>query len=112
MKKISTLKRNNDFRRIYRLGKSYVSPLIVTYVFKRNNKKPLRYGITASKKVGVAVKRNRARRVIKEAFFSLNIDKNLPYDLVFVARLKTAYSSSCDIEKALKKQLKLASVIK
>ena len=46
----TTLKENKDFRRLYQRGKSYVSPVLVTYVMK-NRKAGLRIGITTSKKI-------------------------------------------------------------
>ena len=62
-----SLKENRDFRRLYGKGKSFVSPVVVTYLMK-NRCKQVRYGITTSKKIGKAVQRNRSRRVIREAF--------------------------------------------
>ena len=52
----TTLKENKDFRRLYHRGKSYVSPVLVTYVMK-NRKAGLRIGFTTSKKIGIAVQR-------------------------------------------------------
>ena len=46
----TTLKENKDFRRLYHRGKSYVSPVLVTYVMK-NRKAGLRIGFTTSKKI-------------------------------------------------------------
>ena len=63
--KIQTLKTNSDFRRAYLRGKSYTNPALVSYVVK-NNAGLCRIGITTSKKIGNAVQRNRARRVIRE----------------------------------------------
>ena len=57
---------NKDFRRLYGRGKSFVSPLLVTYIM-RTKRNVVRYGITTGKKVGGAVERNRARRVIQAA---------------------------------------------
>lgn len=67
MAEIITLKENKDFRRLYYRGKSKASPVLVTYVMK-NRVGETRVGITTSKKIGIAVKRNRARRVIRAAF--------------------------------------------
>ena len=85
-----TLKENRDFRRLYQRGKSYVSPVVVTYVLK-NRSRAVRIGITTSKKTGKAVKRNRSRRVIREAFRALYPSVKPGYDFVFVARAKTPF---------------------
>ena len=47
MEKLVPICRNNDFRRIYARGKSYVSPLVLVYALK-NRTKNVRVGITTS----------------------------------------------------------------
>ena len=109
--KITSITGNRDFQRIYRRGKSCVSPGLVTYVLK-NKHNNLRIGITTSKKVGKAVNRNRSRRVIRAAFYNIKADMNAPYDVIFVARTRTAYMKSYDIEKAMREHLKTLGVIR
>ena len=111
MSEIITLKDNRDFRRIYNRGKSFASPLLVTYVL-RNRRGEVRIGITTGKKIGKAVMRNRSRRIIREAFRCLADDIKPGYDLVFVARGKTPFVKSYDILRAMKKELKEAGVLK
>ena len=100
-----TLNENKDFRRIYARGRSAVHPILVTYLLK-NRTGSSRYGITASKKIGKAVQRNRARRIIKAA---IRQQPNLPegYDFIFVARAKTTKAKSTDIFYVMKKQIKM-----
>ena len=57
-----TLDKNWQFNRVYGRGKSYVHPHCVLYVAK-NRLGYTRIGLTATKKVGHAVQRNRARRL-------------------------------------------------
>ena len=79
------IRRNSEFGRVYARGKSYVNPALVLYVLKTRGKKT-RVGLTATKKIGHAVQRNRARRVMKAAIDE-HLDQNIGgYDLVFVAR--------------------------
>ncbi|XOQ47841.1 MAG: ribonuclease P protein component [Eubacteriales bacterium] len=106
-----SIKENKDFCRIYAKGKSYVSPVVVTYVLK-NRRKNVRAGITTTKKIGNAVKRNRARRVIREAFRILAPSIKPGYDFIFVARGKTPYVKSTEIVRVLSAQLKKAGVMK
>ncbi len=108
---IITLKENRDFRRLYSRGKSYVSPPLVTYVMK-NRLQNVRIGITASKKTGKAVQRNRSRRIIMAAYRQLMPQIKDGYDFIFVARGKTPYLKSTDILRCMKKQLKQAGVLK
>lgn len=84
----NSLKENKDFRRLYYRGKSEASPVLVTYVMK-NRLGFTRVGITSGKKIGNAVKRNRARRVIRAAFDQCEDRLSGSFDIVFVARTKT-----------------------
>mgnify|MGYP003375797818 CR=1 FL=1 len=78
-----TVKENNEFRRIYRKGRSAVSPYFVVY--RRGHS---RLGVSVSTKLGCAVVRNRVRRRIRE-IYRLNKAKMLPgYDLIVVARVR------------------------
>lgn len=65
--KIAKINQNRDFRRAYSKGKYAAHPTLVTYAVKTAQVRP-RLGITTSKKVGNAVQRNRARRIITAAF--------------------------------------------
>lgn len=106
MHKLVSIKLNKDFRRAYYQGKFKAYPLLVTYQVK-NRDKQTRIGITTSKKIGCAVLRNRARRIIKQAFFELMKEGNISagYDYVFVARQKTAACEFHELKKTMKKQI-------
>ncbi len=110
MSRFITLKSNTDFRRAYGRGKAYTNPALVTYVVK-NRAGICRIGITTSKKIGNAVQRNRARRVIREAYISQG-ELSGGYDIVFVARTKTVFKKSTEIDAVMRKHLISAGVIK
>ena len=115
MKELISLKLNKEFKRVYYRGKSAVFPAIVVYCIK-NRRKNNRLGISVSKKIGKAVKRNRAKRVIREAYRAVmndvNNDAGCHYDFVIVARNKCVYQKSTEIEKQLKSALKKFGLIK
>ena len=103
--KVVKLNQNRDFQSAYRKGKFAAHPLLVTYAVK-NRMGENRIGITASKKVGNAVKRNRARRVIAAAWNTLQLQKlKKGYDIVLVARAKTPLAKSTTIAPVLEKHL-------
>ena len=110
MKRTVTIKSNCDFRRTYGKGKSFQAPALVSYVLK-NRAGICRIGITTSKKIGNAVERNRARRVIRAAYQSLESQVSGNYDIIFVARTKTKYIKSTSLETIMLSQLKQAGVI-
>ena len=111
LEKITAIKENRDFRRLYNRGRSYADPVLVTYVMK-NRRGINRVGITTGKKVGKAVLRNRARRVIREAYYDLSDNLKNGYDIVFIARTKTPFVKSYDVTRAMKRELKEAGVLK
>ncbi len=108
--KSKTLKENKDFRRLYYKGKSTASPCLVCYVMK-NRFGETRVGITSGKKIGNAVKRNRARRVIRAAFSCFEENLNGAYDIVFVARTKTSAVKMQQVKAEMEEQLKAMGVI-
>ena len=108
--KITSITGNRDFQRAYRHGKSCVSPGLVTYAVKNKNNN-LRIGITTSKKVGKAVRRNRSRRVIRAALASLGVPMTAPYDIIFVARTRTAYLKSYEVQAYMREHLHTLGVI-
>ncbi len=110
MEKVQTFGENRDFRRLYARGKSFVHPLLVTYCLK-NRTGRRRYGITVSVKVGGAVTRNRAKRVIREAFRLLSPDVPPGWDIIFVARTKTPHVKMGEVQKVMKKQLQKAGIL-
>ena len=64
----NTLRGSNDFQRVYRTGKRYEGHLLTVFVLP-NSLTQHRMGITASRKaLGRAVDRNRAKRLLREAF--------------------------------------------
>lgn len=108
--KSNTLKENKDFRRLYYRGKSKASPCLVTYAMKSNCGET-RVGITSGKKIGNAVKRNRARRLIRTAFAVLEPRLNGNWDIVFVARTKTTCVKMQEVLVQMEEQLKALGVI-
>ncbi len=108
--KFTAINKNKNFIRAYRKGQSFIGASVITYVIK-NRYGYIRIGITSSKKIGCAVKRNRSRRVIRAAVRSLNLDMNQSYDIIFVARSRTAKAKSYEVASLIEKQLKEAGVI-
>lgn len=95
-----SLKTNRDFKSLYRSGKSSVNPYLVIYCRKNRGPKS-RLGISVSTKVGKAVRRNRVRRLIREAY-RLSEDRLIPgYDIVVVARVRAGGAGFDQIQSAL-----------
>ena len=110
-----SLKKNDDFRAVYKNGTSYANKYLVMYVLSNNmqkNNQPInRLGISISKKVGNSVVRHRVTRLIRESY-RLNEAKLLQgYDIVVVARANAKGKDYFDICRAFLHLAKLHRII-
>lgn len=110
MSKAVALKRNSEFRRAYAKGGVKLSSQLATYAVK-NRGLGVRVGVTASKKLGTAVERNRCRRVIKAAFSRVLPLCRGNWDLVFVSRFKTKKLKSRELVPVMLRHLTVLGVI-
>lgn len=104
------IRKNIEFRTVYRRGKSFSNQLLVLYIY-RNRKDLNRVGISVSKKVGKSVIRSRVKRLISESY-RLNKDTiKKGYDLVFIARTAANDKSYFEIDKSLRNLFKKAGLL-
>lgn len=80
------LRRRVDFLRVQQLGRRVVSKHFVFLLAARIQPGPSRLGITVTRKVGTAVVRNRAKRLIREVFRHLPFCLPEGIDMVVVVR--------------------------
>lgn len=112
--KLHAIRENHLYSKAYAKGKKYVAKNLVVYVLpdyaasrlaKANpeKKKINRVGITVTKKLGGAVVRNRAKRVIREGYRLSDLEKPVKrgFLIVIVARGAVVKASSADIKKDL-----------
>jgi len=101
------IKKNIEFRIVYRKGKSFANDLLVLYILKnrRNrDKKGNQYnkvGISVSKKVGNSVVRSRSKRLVTEGYRVKLDNLKQGYDFVFVARTNIKDKSYEKVDKAI-----------
>ncbi len=111
MLKKNVLRKKEDFSIIYKRGKSIGDRYVVLF-YKRNNLPYNRTGFLASKKVGNSVKRNRARRLMKESYRHLKDNLEVGYDLIIIAR-NTILEKKCkDVEASMFSAFKRTGVMK
>lgn len=100
MKFSESLKKNQDFKKVYKYGKSNANRYLVMYI-KKNDLDINRVGISVSKKVGNSIVRHRLSRLIRESY-RLQEDRFLSgYDIVIIARVSAKDKNYHDIESAL-----------
>ena len=85
LKKQYRLKKKYQFNYVYRVGKSCHGKFLML-VYTNSKNQNIKVGISVSKKVGNAVKRNRARRLLREAISPLlpSLDPN--FNVIVVAK--------------------------
>lgn len=104
MKKIKVIKQNTVFSRLYKKGTSIVCSTFVCYV-RRHKGQDVYLGLTASKKIGGAVERNRAKRVLRVAARYLYSRGLRGVQMLLVARGKTPFVKSDKVCKELESAL-------
>lgn len=110
MKKTVSIKSNREFVRVYKKGKFFAGKYIVLYVLQ-NGLKINRIGITASKKIGKSVKRNRIKRLIRENYRFIEDKVKVGYDLVFVVRNSNLMPDFYKIKKEVSYLLRKFNII-
>ena len=95
-----SLKKNRDFRTVYRDGKSYANRLLVMYTLKNDSDRN-RLGISVSKKVGNSVVRHHITRLVRERYRLHEEMFHSGWDIVVIARAGAKNASYHEIESAL-----------
>jgi ribonuclease P protein component len=106
------LAKREDFNKVYRHGKSAANMQYVIYYKPNAQVEQFRMGVSASKKLGNAVVRNRLRRIIKE-IIRHHAEQIVPHhDLIVIVRKPAVELDYHAAEKSLLHVLKRASMIK
>ncbi|GAB4425640.1 MAG: ribonuclease P protein component [Chloroflexi bacterium OHK40] len=104
MKRVYRLRRPEQFRRARREGRTYTTPLLTLNVVAGRRRRT-RCGFVVARQIGTAVRRNRARRRLREAV-RLALPAIRPgFDLVFVARGPEVLSVSFPVLQQAVEQL-------
>lgn len=98
------LRRKRDFDKTYEEGRRLVSPFFVAFVRPKSEGR-LRVGVVASRKVGGAVTRNRAKRILRDVFRRRRPKRDIAADVVLVARGSIARAELEQVEAAFGRSL-------
>ena len=111
MKRFPSIKKNSEFQKVYRNGKSYANKLLIMYI-SRSERPDTRIGISVSKKVGNSVVRHHLARLVRESF-RLNRDTlEEGLDIIVVARAAAKDSDYKTIERAFMHLCGLHNIIR
>ena len=110
MERKNRLNNTLDIQKVRRYGKSIAHPLFVLMYFREKSAENSPVGVIASKAVGGAVERNRAKRVLRSAAGELH-ETILPGCMVLlIARQAILDHDTPEIIEILAEQLKKAGI--
>ena len=99
------LRHKRDFERVYSKGRQLVGRYFVVFWLEQP-KGFLRVGVVASRRVGGAVARNRAKRILREIFRRNRPGRSVSADVVLVARAAIVEAKYGDVEAAYRRSIK------
>ena len=111
--KFPAVKEHHLYNKTYRSSKRFFGRYVCVYVLKDTHARLLqknhplkvmvnRFGISVSKKIGTAVKRNRAKRIIRAAYAPLEDKLRKGYLIVVSAKPEIAGRKSPEIQSELR----------
>ena len=100
MKFSESLKKNADFQKVYKTGKSYANRYLIMYILE-NGTETNRIGISVSKKVGNSVVRHHITRLIREGYRLHEDMFNSGLDIVVIARGNARNANYHEVESAI-----------
>lgn len=106
------IKQGRDFSRVRQKGERLVYGCLIANWYKLAADANPRLGVVTSGKIGNAVVRNRARRLLREAFRRHQHDLVQPLDLVLVARASIVGKGFTGVEKDFLTTLRKAGLLK
>lgn len=107
MEKAYRIKKNDDFQKVYKQGKSVANKQFIVYRLTNKDNEHFRLGISVSKKIGNAVTRNRIKRAIRESF-TRHKEDIIKDDFIVIARNPSKDMTVEEIHKSLEHVMKIA----
>ena len=104
------IRRRAEFQRVYERGLRMHARFMTLFVLA-NNLPVTRLGVAATRKLGGAVQRNRAKRLLRAAMADLLTETDSRSDLLLVARSPLARANFVKTREALASLLKRAGLV-
>ena len=111
MLKNNVLRKDADFDNVYKRGRSVGERYVVVFYIK-NHRDINRTCFLASKKVGNSVRRNRARRLMRESYRLMKDRLPIGYDIIIIARNTITGRTFFEVDKSIKRAFSKAGLMK
>jgi ribonuclease P protein component len=105
------LQRSGEFAETRRLGRRLARGCVILNWRPRPDLPHSRLGVVTSRRVGSAVVRSRARRLLREAFRQLQPQIQPPSDVVLVARTSIKEQDGRDVRRQVETALRHARLL-
>jgi len=106
------IRQSREFARARQEGRRVVHGCLIANWLRLPASASTRLGVVTSSRIGGAVVRNRARRLLREAFRLHQHDLSQPVDLVLVARPSIAGKDFAEVEKDFLNSLRRTGLLK
>ena len=100
-----SVKHSSEFKKITRTGKKFTTPFFICFKLKSIG---FKLGVVASKKVGCAVQRNKAKRVLRSAFS--DVYKVSSNTIVLIAKHELLNAKYSEIKIWLEKTIEKSAI--
>lgn len=106
------LKQGREFAQVRQQGERIANGCLIANWRRLSAGAPSRLGVITARKIGGAVVRNRARRLLRESFRLHQQDLGAPVELVLVARASIVGKRFSDVERDFLSTLRKAGLLK
>jgi ribonuclease P protein component len=106
------IKQGRDFARLRKVGERLSYGCLVANWVRLAPPARSRLGVITASRIGPAVVRNRARRLLRESFRLRQLDLAAPVDLVLVARPSIVGKGLADVQRDLMSTLRKAGLLR
>ena len=112
LRRKARIKQNRDFARVRMQGERLTYGCLVANWLRLSGELPSRLGVITSGKIGNAVVRSRARRLLREVFRVHQHEFKHPVDMVLVARQSVTKKGFHQVESDFLQTLRKAGLLK